>query len=76
MVKVNKCDIFYTGFPESWDGRMVRQINIIDDFNCQVIWIDTDHRLSALRFIRMLKQLRGSRGLPKDDSGRKRLGIY
>jgi putative transposase len=48
-----------------WDGRTVRLLNIIDDFNRQVLWIETDHGLPALRVIRVLEQLKASRGLPK-----------
>jgi putative transposase len=48
-----------------WDGRKVRLLNIIDDFNRQVLWIETDHGLPALRVIRVLEQLQESRGLPK-----------
>jgi putative transposase len=48
-----------------WDGRTVRLLNIIDDFNRQVLWIETDYGLPALRVIRVLEQLKASRGLPK-----------
>jgi len=48
-----------------WDGRCFRLLNIIDDYNRQVLRIETDTSLPALRVIRVLEQLRESRGLPK-----------
>ena len=47
-----------------WDGRSFRMLNVIDDYNRQVLWIETDTSLPALRVIRVLKQLKESRGLP------------
>lgn len=47
-----------------WDGRSYRLLNVIDDFNREVLWIETDTSLPALRVIRVLEQLEESRGLP------------
>ena len=47
-----------------WDGRSFRLLNIIDDFNREVLWIETDTSLPALRVIRVLESLEESRGLP------------
>lgn len=48
-----------------WDGRSYRLLNVIDDYNRQVLWIETDTSLPALRVIRVLEQLKESRGLPE-----------
>lgn len=48
-----------------WDGRRFRVLNIIDDFNREVLAIEVDTSLPALRVIRVLDQLKETRGLPK-----------
>jgi len=48
-----------------WDGRRFRLLNILDDFNRQVLWIESDSSLPADRVIRVLNNLKESRGLPK-----------
>ncbi len=48
-----------------WNGRTFRLLNVIDDFNRQVLRIETDTSLPALRVIRVLEQLKESRGLPE-----------
>lgn len=48
-----------------WDGRRFRMLNVMDDFNRQVLWIEADTSLPALRVIRVLEQLRASRGAPE-----------
>lgn len=48
-----------------WDGRSFRMLNVIDDYNRQVLWIETDTSLPALRVIRVLENLKNSRGLPE-----------
>jgi putative transposase len=48
-----------------WDGRSFRMLNVMDDYNRQVLWIETDTSLPALRVIRVLDQLKESRGLPE-----------
>lgn len=48
-----------------WNGRSYRLLNVIDDYNRQVLWIETDTSLPALRVIRVLSQLKEVRGLPK-----------
>jgi putative transposase len=47
-----------------WDGRTFRLLNIIDDFNRQVLRVEADTSLLALRVIRILEQLKETRGLP------------
>lgn len=47
-----------------WNGRTFRMLNVIDDFNRQVLRIETDTSLPALRVIRVLEQLKELRGLP------------
>jgi putative transposase len=37
----------------------------MDDFNCQLLWIETDTSLPAMRVFRLLDQLKESRGLPE-----------
>lgn len=48
-----------------WDGKKYRILNILDDFNREVLAIDTDTSIPALRVIRVLEQLKDSRGLPE-----------
>ena len=48
-----------------WDGRCFRMLNIIDDYNRQVLRIETDTSLPTLRVIRVLEQLKQTRGLPQ-----------
>jgi putative transposase len=48
-----------------WNGRKFRILNIIDDFNREVLCVEADTSLPALRVIRILDQLKLTRGLPK-----------
>jgi putative transposase len=48
-----------------WDGRKIRLLNIIDDYNREVLMIETDTSLPTLRVIRCLEQIGKTRGLPK-----------
>lgn len=48
-----------------WDGRTFRLLNILDDYNRQVLRIEADTSLPALRVIRALDQLKETRGLPQ-----------
>jgi putative transposase len=48
-----------------WDGRKFRLLNIIDDFNREVLHIESDLSLPALRVIRVLEFLKETRGLPE-----------
>jgi putative transposase len=48
-----------------WDGRKIRLLNIIDDFNREVLTIETDTSLPTLRVIKSLQELSEHRGLPK-----------
>lgn len=47
-----------------WDGRTFRMLNVIDDYNRQVLRMEADTSLPSLRVIRVLEQLEESRGLP------------
>lgn len=46
-------------------GRTFRTLNIIDDFNREVLWIEVDTSLPALRVIRTLEMIASWRGYPK-----------
>ena len=48
-----------------WDGRRYRLLNIVDDYNREVLALEADLSLPALRVIRVLEYLREFRGLPK-----------
>jgi putative transposase len=48
-----------------WDGRRYRLLNVIDDYNREVLHIETDLSLPTLRLIRVLEYLQEFRGLPK-----------
>jgi putative transposase len=48
-----------------WDGRSFRLLNIIDDYNRQVLSIEADTSLPVMRLIRVLERLKESRGLPQ-----------
>ena len=47
-----------------WDGRKVRLLNVLDDYNREVLWIESDTSLPTLRVIRVLEALKEMRGLP------------
>jgi putative transposase len=47
-----------------WDGRKIRLLNVIDDCNREILWIETDTSLPAKRVIRVLEALKETRGLP------------
>lgn len=48
-----------------WDGRKFRLLNIIDDYNREVLAIEADTSIPALRIIRILERLKETRGLPE-----------
>jgi putative transposase len=48
-----------------WNGRKFRLLNIVDDYNREVLQIETDTSLPTLRLIRCLEMLESIRGLPK-----------
>lgn len=48
-----------------WDGRKIRLLNVIDDYNREVLMIETDTSLPTLRVIRCLTEIGKRRGLPK-----------
>ena len=45
-------------------GRAFRTLNILDDFNREVLWIEVDTSLPAERVVRVLEQLLSWRGKP------------
>lgn len=47
-----------------WDGTRFRMLNIIDDFNREVLAIESDTSLPTARVIRVLERLQVFRGLP------------
>ena len=48
-----------------WDGRSYRLLNVIDDYNRQVLAIEADTSLPVLRLIRVLERLKEMHGLPQ-----------
>ena len=48
-----------------WNGRKFRLLNIVDDYNREVLQIETDTSLPTLRLIRCLEMLESTRGLPR-----------
>lgn len=48
-----------------WDGRSYRLLNIIDDYNRQVLAIEADTSLPVLRLLRVLQRLKEVHGLPQ-----------
>lgn len=46
-------------------GRTLRTLNIIDDFNREVLWIEIDTSLPAERVIRTLEMITSWRGYPR-----------
>ena len=38
-----------------WNGPTFRMLNVMDDYNCQVLWIETDTSLSVARLTRVLE---------------------
>jgi len=47
-----------------WDGRTYRLLNILDDYNREVLAIEVDTSLPAQRVIRALEQIKEHRPLP------------
>ena len=47
------------------NGRKIRLFNVIDDYNREILWVETDTNLPTLRVIRTLEVLKDSRGLSK-----------
>lgn len=48
-----------------WNGKTFRLLNIIYDFNRQVLSIEADSSIPSLRVIRVIELLKEVRGLPK-----------
>ncbi len=47
-----------------WDGKRFRLLNIMDDFNREVLAVEADTSLPALRVVRVLQKLLFTRGKP------------
>lgn len=48
-----------------WDGRSYRMLNVIDDYNRQLLAVEADTSLPVLRLLRVLEQLKQTHGLPQ-----------
>lgn len=48
-----------------WDGRKFRLLNVIDDYNREILAMEADLSLPTLRVIRVLEYLKEFRGLPQ-----------
>ena len=48
-----------------WNGKRYRLLNIMDDFNRELLCVDVDSSLPSARVIRALQWLQQDRGLPK-----------
>lgn len=48
-----------------WDGSRFRMLNVLDDYNREVLRMEPDTSLPALRVIRVLEQLKECRGVPR-----------
>jgi putative transposase len=48
-----------------WDGRRYRLLNIIDDYNREILHIESDLSLPTVRLIRVLEYLKEFRGTPQ-----------
>lgn len=48
-----------------WDGRRFRLLNVVDDYNREVLHIEADTSLPTARLIRTLEYLKEFRGLPE-----------
>lgn len=48
-----------------WSGRKFRLLNILDDYNRELLAMEIDFSLPALRVVRVLEYLKEFRGLPK-----------
>ena len=47
-----------------WNGKPFRVLNVVYDYNRQALWIEPDTSLPAERVVRVLNQLKESRGVP------------
>ncbi|WP_439882342.1 IS3 family transposase [Pontibacter sp. MBLB2868] len=48
-----------------WDGRKFRLLNIVDDYNREILSMEADLSIPALRLIRVLEYLKEFSGLPE-----------
>jgi putative transposase len=48
-----------------WNGRRFRLLNVVDDYNREVLHIEADTSLPTIRLIRTLEYLKEFRGLPE-----------
>jgi putative transposase len=48
-----------------WDSRKFRLLNIVDDYNREILSMEADLSIPALRLIRVLEYLKEFRGLPE-----------
>ena len=48
-----------------WNGQRFRLLNIMDDYNREILSVEADTSIPTLRVIRVLERLKESRGLPE-----------
>jgi putative transposase len=48
-----------------WDGRRFRLLNVLDDYNREVLAMEVDISLPAARLVRVLERLKECRGVPR-----------
>ena len=48
-----------------WDGKSFRLLNVMDDYNREILAMEADFSIPALRLIRVLEYLKEFRGLPE-----------
>lgn len=48
-----------------WNGKTFRLLNVIDDYNRQILAIEADSSIPSIRVIRVLERLNETRGLPE-----------
>lgn len=48
-----------------WNGQRFRLLNIMDDYNREMLSVEVDTSLPTLRLLRVLEQLKENRGLPE-----------
>ncbi|CAM3746604.1 IS3 family transposase [Pontibacter korlensis] len=59
-----------------WDGRKFRLLNIVDDYNREILTMEADLSIPALRLVRVLRVPQRVQGAAGDDPGGQRAGVY
>jgi putative transposase len=63
--KQNQVWSIYFMSDSLWNGQKFRVLNVMDDYNREILAIEADTSLPTLRVIRTLERLKESRGLPQ-----------